>query len=347
MAADSVEITAQLGKLRRKVDFNTYDISVKEIISWVDESIINIAPDYQRQFRWGPERQSALVESIFLGIPVPSLYMATNPDGTWELVDGVQRLSSLIHFAGSISARTKLKFKSELELRGLEKLTVFNGLNLNSLPKSVQLDFLLKPIKITTLSDKSDTDVRFDLFERLNKGGIALTNQEIRSCVFRGKFNEFIQRLSKEEDFVAVTRVNDAQKKDGTQEEYVLRFFAYLNNYKAFDHSVVEFLNHYMRDASKKFDYKGGEKLFKDTFKQLALLPNGITRGRATTPTNLFEGVAVGAALAIKQAKKLNVVSADTWINSKELTAFSTGATNSRSKVTQRIEFCRDKFLGR
>lgn len=347
MAADFVEISTQLNKLKRKVDFNTYDISVKEIISWVDEDIINIAPDYQRQFRWGPERQSALIESIFLGIPVPSLYMATNADGTWELVDGVQRLSSLIHFAGTLSARSKLKFKSELEIRGLEKLTTFNGVKLNSLPKSIQLDFLLKPIKITTLSDKSDTDVRFDLFERLNKGGIALTNQEIRSCVFRGKFNEFIQRLSKEADFTSVTRMNDAQRKDGTQEEYVLRFFAYLNNYNNFDHSVVEFLNHYMRDASKKFDYKSGEKIFKETFKQLSLLPNGITRGRTTTPTNLFEGVAVGAALAIKQLKKLDVSTVGSWIGSKELTSFSTGATNSRSKVTKRIEFCRDKFMGR
>ena len=74
----TLNLSEQLSDQRRKVDFNTYDMSVKELISMVNEGEINIAPDYQRQFRWDEERQSKLVESIFLGIPVPSLFMATN-----------------------------------------------------------------------------------------------------------------------------------------------------------------------------------------------------------------------------------------------------------------------------
>lgn len=102
-------ITAELNDQKRKVDFNSYDMSVKELISMVNDNIIDIAPEYQRQFRWDDERQSALIESIFLGIPVPSLFMATNNDGTWEVIDGVQRLSSIINFAADVisSARKK------------------------------------------------------------------------------------------------------------------------------------------------------------------------------------------------------------------------------------------------
>ena len=102
-------LITQLNEQKRKVDFNSYDISVKELISMVQEGIIDIAPEYQRQFRWKEDRQSALIESIFLGIPVPSLFMATNNDGSWELIDGVQRLSSIIHFAGNEEVRKKIR----------------------------------------------------------------------------------------------------------------------------------------------------------------------------------------------------------------------------------------------
>lgn len=101
------KLTSQLNEQKHKVDFDTYDFSVKELINMVSDKIINIAPEYQRQFRWDTERQSVLIESIFLGIPVPSLYMATNSDGTWEVIDGVQRLSSMIHFAGDDKALEK------------------------------------------------------------------------------------------------------------------------------------------------------------------------------------------------------------------------------------------------
>lgn len=342
-----MNILTELSELKRKVDFNTYDISVKELISMVSENIIDIAPEYQRQFRWKDDRQSQLIESIFLGIPVPSLFMATNLDGTWELIDGVQRLSSIIHFAGTAESRTKIRLDSILKLSGLSKLKTFNHKYFADLPRSVQLEFQLKPLKITTLSDKSDMDVRFDLFERLNTGGIVLTNQEIRSCVYRGKFNDFIKVLSENQNFRHSVRLTSSQESDGTREEFVLRFFAFLNNYQNFDHSVVEFLSTYMNDASKRFDYRVGERIFQETFHRLSVaLPDGITRNRSTTPANLYEGIAVGAALAIMESGNLVLDNLD-WISSPELKAFTTGATNSRARVTGRIEFCRDKFLGR
>ena len=342
----TIDLITQLNEQKRKVDFNSYDISVKELISMVGEGIIDIAPEYQRQFRWKEDRQSTLIESIFLGIPVPSLFMATNPDGSWELIDGVQRLSSIIHFAGSEEIRRKIQVTSELNLVMLQKLTTLNDNTFGSLPRSVQLDFLLKPLKITTLSDKSDLEVRFDLFERLNTGGIILSNQEIRSCVYRGRFSDFLKYLVVDENFKNVVKLTSTEEVDGTREEYVLRFFAFLNNYQNFDHSVVDFLNKYMAAATKRFDYDRGEKNFQKTFKQLSTLPHGITRKRNTTPANLFEGVAVGAALVISDGKDLDMANAEIWINGDELRNYTTGATNSKKNVIGRIEYCKKKFLG-
>lgn len=344
------KLTSQLEQQRRKVDFDTYDISVEQLISMVQSGAIDVAPVYQRQFRWDYLKRSRLIESLFLGVPIPSLFMATNRDATWELVDGVQRISTIIQFAGNKSVRSKLSIDKVLTLEGLEKLGEFNGLLFSELPDSLKLLFLHRPMKVITLSDKSDLVVRFDLFERLNTGGVALTNQEIRACIYRGPFNEFLETMSKTEDFQKVVRLTQRQQKDGTREECVLRFFAFFHRYRTFVHSVVEFLNTFMQDSDKSFKYKEGRALFLGTFKALSkALPHGIVReqGRKITPINLFEAVTVGAALAFNKKGRLDAKRIQRWIMSDELRKLTTGATNNRAMVMGRIQYCRDKFLGK
>lgn len=339
-------VLEQLEKERRKVDFDTFDISVKELVSMASDGIIDVAPEYQRQFRWPKENQSKFIESVFLGIPVPSLFMAANKNGSWELVDGVQRLNSLIHFVGTKEQLSKFKLDDSLKLSELEILTELNGKPFSDLPQSLQLKFQLRPLKITTLSDKSDLKVRFDLFERLNTGGVKLTDQEIRACVYRGRFNDFLGQLAKEPDFKAVVNLPRANEGDGTKEELVLRFFAYLYDRDSFVHSVVGFLNDYMQSASLHFDYVGSEQIFKNTFAALrSELPDGIRRGtRTNTPYNLYEAVAVGAGVAVSQGIDISGKGVATWINDKELTKLTSGATNSRKRVKDRIEYCARRF---
>jgi uncharacterized protein with ParB-like and HNH nuclease domain len=336
----------QLDKETRKVDFDSFDISVKELVSMSDEGIVDIAPEYQRQFRWPHENQSRLIESVLLGIPVPSLFMAANKDGSWELIDGVQRLNSLIHFVGNDEQLKKFGFESNLVLKGLEVLTEFNNSSFKDLPQTLKLKFNLRPLKVTTLSDKSDLKVRFDLFERLNTGGIKLTDQEIRSCVFRGQFNDFITELSENEHFNAVVNLPKAKNNDGTKNELILKFFAYKNNRDKFDHSVVNFLNDYMSEASASFNYKKNRSTFERTFEALANeLPDGIKRGnRSTTPYNLFEAITIGAADAIEEG--LNILGKEVvnWINDDELTKLTSSATNSRPKLKARIAYSYDRF---
>lgn len=344
-----IDLNSELMEQKMKVDFNTYDLSVKELLSMVNDGLINIAPEYQRQFRWDEERQSSLVESLFLGIPVPSLFMATNVDGTWEVIDGVQRLSTMICFAGDDSVREKVNAKKvePLKLKGLSKLANFNDKRFSDLPVGVQNKFKLTSIKVTTLSDKSDKDVRFDLFERLNKGGVNLTPQEIRSCVYRGGFNDFLKELSKDYNFKNCVHLSERQENDGTREELVLRFFAYLYDLDSFEHSVKDFLNNYMSKADKGFNYSENDKLFRTVFKILNdALPNGISKGRKNTPLNLFEAVSVGAALAYMNNGKINTAGMAEWLKDKELLKYITGATNSKPRVIGRIEFCRKKFEG-
>jgi hypothetical protein len=343
-------LSQQLQEQRRTVDFDSFDIQVTELLRQLDEGQIWIAPAYQRQFRWGEDRCSELIESLLLGIPIPNMFMATNSDSTWEVVDGLQRLSATAKFAGDAALRKRLGLGNALVLQDLKKLDKYNGLAFADLPAHVQTHFRTRPLKVVTLNDKSDKVLRFDLFERLNTGGIALTKQEIRDCVFRGPFSDMLGELSQSKDFQKTVRLTSKQKKDGAAEECVLRFFAFHDKYAEFNHSVTEFLNDYMKKKTEPADphLEGKKKLFAATFKELArVFPNGITRGRTTTPLNLFEGVAVGAALALKKADHLHVQRVQTWVVSPELRRFTSGATNDRKNVKGRIEFCRDRFLGR
>lgn len=100
-----------------------------------------------------------------------------------------------------------------------------------------------------------------------------------------------------------------------------------------------------MENASKRFNYEREEKVFKAVFDALsAALPNGIVRGRKTTPINLYEGVAVGASLAYRKKGSINTEGINDWITDKELIKSTTGATNSRTQVARRIEFCKERF---
>ena len=340
----------QLKKQRRTVDFDTFDIHMQQLLAMLSSGQIKISPAYQRKFRWSPKRCSQFIESVMLGIPIPSLFMATNADSTWEVVDGVQRLSTIVKFAGDSDLRDQLELNGQLALGELQKLSDFNGLSFGTLPAPLQLHFLTRPLKVVTLNDKSDMVVRYDLFERLNTGGVALSPQEIRDCVYRGPFAERLETWAQHPNFLSAVKLTPLQQRDATGEECVLRFFAFLNCYREFDHNVTEFLNTYMESASKQFDYDQAGAIFTKTFREIArVFPAGIRRPgtRKTTPLNLFEGVAVGAALALREINRLHTGGLGAWMKSEELRKFTTGATNDRSAVKGRIEFCRDRFLGK
>lgn len=348
-AVDQNLLQNQLDQERRMVSFDSYDMTVRQIYEMFIEGAIYVPPEYQRQFVWDKQRSSQLIESIFLGIPVPSLFMATNSDSTWEIVDGVQRMSTLIHFMAGTDAELLKRVNRDtvLSIEGLEKVTELNGQLYSSLPKSLQLLFQTRPIRVTVLNDKSDTNVRFDLFERLNTGGVLLTNQEIRNCIFRGTFNDQLKKLSIEPTFKTAIKLKDSDTRNGTSEEYALRFFAYLDDRDSFQHSVKNFLNDYMKLNAQKKIAPAKVTLFKETMNVLAkAFPQGITRGQAsTTSAVLYEALAVGLAEAMRSGQPVHIERLPGLVTDPTLRKLTTGATNSPRMLVGRIEFVTHKLL--
>ena len=350
VAHDLNKFQDELQTERRTVSFDSYDITIRQLVDMFRDNELDISPEYQRRFVWNEERQSQLIESAFLGIPIPSLYMATNPDSTWEVVDGVQRLCTLINFCGDTDIRRRIGKEAPLVIAGLEKLESLNSTNFEELPKSIQLMFLTRPLRVTVLNDKSDQHVRFDLFERLNTGGVALTQQEIRNCLYQGPLNDHLKKQATTPSLQKAVKLKASDQENGTREEYVLRFYAYLERYEQFDHSVRDFLNDYMREMLQSGPKRKSRAAFADTFKFLeGALPTGIVRGGrvSLTPVNLYEAIAVGTALALEKrrpdvAMQKKVLS---LLNDKTMKRLTTGATNSKKAVASRIHFVRDSLL--
>lgn len=262
------------------------------------------------------------------------------------MVDGVQRLSTLAHFCGSQKLLNLIQRKHSLKIKNLKKLTRLNEMTFDALPKAVQLNFQLRPVRVTTLNDKSDFSVRYDFFERLNTGGVKLHAQEIRNCVFRGEFRDLLKELSTDKNFLSVVKLSDNEQRSAIYEECVLRFFSFLEEYETFDHSVVEFLNNYMIKKNRNIPRLELIASFRNTMAWLAEeLPGGIARGnRSITPLNLFEAVSVGTALALKEDKRLNKGRLKKIMDSEELRKLTTGATNSKKLVSGRILYVYDNL---
>ncbi|CCH28557.1 hypothetical protein BN6_12310 [Saccharothrix espanaensis DSM 44229] len=309
---------------------------------------LNTAPAYQRKFRWTKEGESLFIESVFLGLPIPPLFVATNIGFQWEVVDGLQRLSTLHHFMSDSDSSLDLVGRTEpLRLAGLEKLSQLNGRGYKDLPKNIQIYFGRQPLQVVSLTDKSDLQIRFDLFERLNKGGIVLTPQEVRACVYRGQFNDFIEPLAQFPDFASLLKLQQARQSDGTSVEQVLKFFAYKNDRDRFDGRVEKFLNRYMGEAEKAFNYDKERRLFESAAHELAAICGGpfLAGTHPLTPLVQFEACMVALGELIDGGVKV-VAPASGWVNDPQLREASGAGTNTKSMLGRRIDRAKAIFSG-
>lgn len=332
ITAGPQKLQAELDNQRRQVDVDNFDLTLGELVRMAESDELIRAPEYQRKFRWGEEDESYLIESLFLGLPVPSVYVASNPDGTWEVVDGLQRLSTLIHFMSSNTKSLRDLGKSApLVLKDLKKLPSFNEYRFDDLPMPIRLQFAKRSLRVTALSDKSDPEIRFEVFERLNKGGVSLSQQEVRACIYRGAFSDLLRDMAELEDFKKLVKLQTVHQSDGTREELVLKFFAYLHWHDRYDGNVKSFLNAYMKEEGPKIDLVAAEKLFRQAVSALFQITDGplLRKGYSVTPLNQLEAVLVAAGRIIEKGQKIKNPKSD-WVNDAELIKFSTKGTNTK-----------------
>lgn len=212
-------------------------MSIGELISLYKGSELFINPTYQRLFRWTPSQKTRFVESLLLGIPTPPIFVFQRTDGVWELIDGLQRVSTVLEFVGVLrSPEGELLPPSRLEGTNLlpalaEVQWDANGeQDAKILTTAQQLHVKRARMRIEILKKESDEDAKFELFQRLNTGGSILSEQEVGNCVLvmvDPSFYEWVTRLANSETFTGTVTLAATAKEQQKHVELVLRHIAY------------------------------------------------------------------------------------------------------------------------
>lgn len=220
------------------------DLSLESISNMVHGNAINIKPKYQRRARWTIIKQSALIESFLLNIPVPPIYLAEDEYGHYSVIDGKQRITSIYNFIQNNQALT-----------GLEKFKEINGLTFKQLPPTLTSALRIRPyIRVITLLKQSDPNLKYEVFTRLNKGGERLLPQEIRNAVYEGNLNDSIIKLSRNEFLMEQLKSKSEHSKpykEMIDVEYVLRFFTLKEFWKQFPGNMSKAMDSFMQKHQK------------------------------------------------------------------------------------------------
>lgn len=244
-------------KIQRKLFIKPYDRMVKDLVKDIQDKMIILDPDYQRNYVWNNTKASLLVESILLNIPIPVIYASENEEGKWVIVDGLQRLYSLQRF-----------FEEKFRLTGLETLDDLNGLKYSTLSEVVKNRLDRGELRIIVLQSDSDPNIQFDIFMRLNTGAIKLNEQELRNCLYRGKLNNLIKKIAKENE--TLKKLISVKTDRMVTNELILRYLAISehfdkekNEIKNYDGRIKNLINSYMSQHKNDDDEALSEIKFK------------------------------------------------------------------------------------
>jgi hypothetical protein len=223
-----------------------YPMSVGEVANLYRDRELIIDPDFQRLFRWSIRQQSSFIESILLGIPIPSVFVYQNEAGAWELVDGVQRISTILSFVGELRDEEKIEtLKAASILEGTKLLPSLQGANWNALPRPLQLEFKRAKIEVKIIKSQSDPNAKFEVFQRLNTGGSQLSDQELRNCVLvmtNKPFLKWLKELAVYEPFLDCLSLSDRLIIEEYHTELALRLFVFAH-YEFIQHRVNEYID--------------------------------------------------------------------------------------------------------
>lgn len=216
------------------------DLSLASITEMVFAHAIDLNPHYQRRERWGPEKQSLLIESFLLNVPVPPLYLAEEDYGHYSVIDGKQRITAVHDF---VSGR--------LRLRGLERFPEINGASFVDLPSELQNTLKVRPfLRVVTLLRQSDPTLKYEVFLRLNTGGDRLLPQEVRNVAYSGRFNDLLIRLAENEFLRGKLKIEGVKSPAFmamADVEHVLRFLTTLHTWQNMGGSLAAQMDEFMR----------------------------------------------------------------------------------------------------
>jgi hypothetical protein len=360
-----MSVIDEVNKHRNDVVTDTYTVTWRELISQYKDSDLIINPDYQRLFRWDLDQQTQYIESILLSIPSPPVFLAKNDDSRSEVIDGLQRISTVLKFfAADIGLKKEPgdEESSEIEQNDITRPTrlaagrivdSLEGFTAATLPETLVRTIRYARITVILLEQESTKKARYEVFRRLNKFGSPLGDQEIRNCTARllGKdFPDQLRVLAKSEPVIESLGLSEESMRRMGVEEMLLRLLALVHSEQKLKHQVREYLDDFMEFAAEG-KFRLTPEIETRIEKTFTLINTGIPQGRAFRlgnhgfSSNLFDVVATGVFRNIDtlSAERLRQ-RFEELIASAELRTLIGAGSNTRKKMQGRVDLGKTWF---
>lgn len=342
------ESAKQITEKKQDIKYDTRDYVIDYLVDQFHKGEFFIPSSYQRNFVWLDKDKCLFIESVLMGLPIPFMFFADTDDGRIEIVDGAQRIQTLVQFT-----------ENALQLKGLDVLTKTNGFLFTDLDPAVQRRFLNTNIRVVFLEEGTTEQTRQEIFKRINTGGKQIKPAEARRGSYEGKFKMFLEECVRNELFNRLAPRTKMTEDRFEGLELVARFFAYSeaykNDFKGYDGNVSKFIDKYVIKQNeacanskniipacrKKFlkmlDYASktlGERGFRKTEKS------------QSTPRARFEALSIGIVLALETNPFLPVRNISDWIDGKDFSDCTrSDAANNKGKLVRRIDFVKNRLL--
>lgn len=343
-------IEEQIEKEQRNIKYDTKEYTIELIVKKYLEKIEEdendfFVPDYQREFVWDDIRQSRFIESLFIGLPIPYIFLAENKEGRSEIVDGSQRIRTLAAFV-----------TGELKLKGLEKLSTLNDMVFSELSKPYQRKFNNISLKMIALSEQTTEESKTDIFERINRGSDLLKDMEKRKGIYKGKFNDFIYKMAQDDRYKRLTPIAHWFEHRQEREELLLRFFALCDWYPRFDEKkgIAKQLDIYFEEKNHNFSLEERKRKEEDFHRVMDFVEKNCKYGFAKSNLQqvsrvYFEAVSVGVFFALKQEKEINITQdkMEAILTNKDFKELINGKyhTHKKKKIIARINYVKNKLV--
>jgi hypothetical protein len=247
-APDETDPVAFWEQKQRDLVTSVLDYNLQTLAGLIQERNIDLSPRYQRRFRWDQKRQSQLIESFLMNVPVPPIFLNEDDLGKYSVIDGKQRLSAISAF-----------MRGRLKLSGLKIFADINGLTFDDLPLNLQNVIQTRAnLRAIIILRQSDPDVKFQVFQRLNTGGVRLNAQEIRNSAWPGAFNDLVLELSETQEFHRLLGIKVKERsgiyKEMRDAEFVLRYFAFRDTWSTFSGGMMRHMDSFMASQQNASD---------------------------------------------------------------------------------------------
>lgn len=318
-----MNLVQEIEQKRKEIFTDSYPMSIGELVNLYRDGDLEINPAFQRFYRWKESQKIKLIESIFLGIPLPSIFVAQREDGVWDLVDGLQRVSTILSFMNILKNEDGILVEP-LKLTATEYLPALNnvtwGKGENELDDSLKRLFKREKIEIKIIKKESDTSTKFELFQRLNTGGSNLSDQEVRNCLMimlNEKFYKVFFEISKIQSFNECISITERLYEERYEMELALRVFALARATDAQLRAIVD-VSDFLTDSLKilaednSIDWVQEAERFKLSFNAIntelgdnAFKRYSDSKYKGSFQLSIFEVIATGSFLYTQSGRDL------------------------------------------